>query len=70
MWDGQGGNGSNKKRKVTIGGIAAPDLRSLYFFCMHCFPRERGGVAYQGRISFFFSSLVDMAAGALNFVDT
>ena len=60
---------SDKKGKVTRGGIAAADLRSLYLHAL--LPkRERGG-HHQGRIPFFLScSLDDMAAGALNFVDT
>ena len=59
---------SDKKGKVTRGGIAAADLRSLY---LHALLPERERGPYQGRIPFFFSfSLDDMAAGALNFVDT
>ena len=66
-----GNEESNKKETImmTIGGIAAANLRRLY---LQALLPEREGHPYQGRIPFFFfsPSLVDITAGALNFVDT
>ena len=61
---------SNKKGKVMIGGIAAANLRSLYFHAL--LPERERGCCHQGLSPFFFSSSLwwGMAAGALNLVDT